>query len=130
MCPLKPFSDDYEHFGFYKNRETLTRNKGNQCLWCDTNQQLLVCLFYDVDNGIFSLLNWRENRTERKCSILRATSHVLCLPMKLEMMNIAISTCFYKQSHDLCAVEHVNESTLQVYAMNYTKPFQIKSRAV
>lgn len=62
MCPLKPFSDDCEHFGFYNNRETLTSNKGKQCLWCDTNQKLLVCLFYDADNGVFSLLNWKKKQ--------------------------------------------------------------------
>lgn len=81
----------------------------------DANQQLLVCLCYDADKGLFSLLN-RKNRTERKCSTLRATSHGLLLPMKLEMMNIPISECFYKQSQDF----YIRPSTPQVCSMTYT----------
>lgn len=87
----------------------------------DANQQLLVCLCYDADKGLFSLLS-RKNRTERKCSTLRATSHGLLLPMKLEMMNIPISACFYKQRQNF----YIRPSTLQVCAMTYTTFFKTK----
>lgn len=117
MCPLKPFTDQ-------QVTKTVKRSpvtKATSVCDGDANQQLLVCLCYDADKSLFSRLN-RKNRTKRKCSALRATSHGLLQPMKLEMMNIPISACFYKQSQDF----YIRPSTPQVCAMTYTTFFKPK----